>query len=147
MANEANYPEAILTLASQLYTDANESDETFERFVERHSDHLWMLDTLVRRIGSSVQKESTLERIVAQHPQVERLRHLWDVHRWARQAMTTDDPHEIDSLYATGEPGVWLALAGNPSLPRSLLERLAEVKDIGLARQIRNRAREAMNAG
>lgn len=146
MADEAEYPEAILTLAIQLYTDPKESDESFERFVRRHSENLWMLESLVRRNGSSTTKESMLERLIVAHPQAERLRYLLDVNRATRRAAETDDPHEIDRLYATAEPGVWLALAGNPSLSRSLLERLAEVKDVRLARQIRNRAREALGS-
>ncbi|HQU44083.1 MAG TPA: hypothetical protein PK867_14785 [Pirellulales bacterium] len=146
MANEANYPEAILTVAIQLYTDSSESDEAFERFVRRHGANLWMLDSLVRRSGSSGTKESVLEQLIAAHPQAERLRHLLEIHRAARRAAPTENLHEIERLYAMGEPEIWLALAGNPSTPRSLLEKLAEVKDVRLARRIRNRARDALGA-
>ncbi|HVA47260.1 MAG TPA: hypothetical protein VNH11_12905 [Pirellulales bacterium] len=144
LANEARYPEAIITLAIQLYTDARESAEDFRVFVERHSDHFWMLDTLVRRNPSCAEKESILERAIAVHPEANRLRYQLQVNRWSQKAAETEDLQEMQHLYATGEPAVWLALAGNQASPRDLIEQLAAVKDVRLARRIRNRANEAL---
>jgi hypothetical protein len=146
LANEACYPEAILTLAIQLYIDSNVGTTEFSRFARRHSEDFWMLDTLVRRVASSGEKESVLNEIIALHPEAERLRGALQVNRWTTRAAEISDPDEIERLYGTGEPAVWLALAGNPTTPRRLIERLAEVKDVPLARRIRNRAREALNA-
>lgn len=144
LANEANYPEAILTLAIQLYTDFNASTEEFSRFVNQHADHFWMLDTLVRRSASSAEKEAVLEDTIAAHPEADHLKQVLQVNRWARRAAQTDDREEMEQLFATGEPAIWLALAGNQATPRRLMEQLADVKDVRLARRIRNRAREAL---
>lgn len=144
LANEACYPEAIVTLALQLYTDSSESPEEFSRFVKQHSDHSWMLDSLVRQSASCAEKKSLLEEVIAAHPEAERLQHQLKVYHWSRQAAHIDDPRVIESLYATDEPAVWLALAGNRATPRHLIEQLAGIKDVRLARRIRNRAKEAL---
>jgi hypothetical protein len=146
MANEASYPESVLTLAIQFYTDADESDGRFERFIQQHNDDQWMLETLVRRSASSPEKESLLERVIASHPQADRLQNLIHVHRARRRAAKTDDRQEMASLYTMGDPGVWLALAGNRAVPRSLLEQLAQVKEVHLANQIRNAAQRTLAA-
>lgn len=144
LANEANYPEAILTLAIQFFTDSSIAAEDFNRFLSRHADHGWMLDTLVRRQGSSAEKELLLEGVIALHPEADRLRHLVEVSRWSQRAARANDPEELERLYSTGEPTVWLVLAGNDATPRRLLEQLAETADVRLARRIRNQARQTL---
>lgn len=144
LANEANYPEAILTLAIQFYTDSSIAVEEFNGFLRRHADNDWMLETLVRRQESSAEKERLLHGTILLHPEADRLRHLMEVNRLSHRAARADDLEEIERLYSTGEPDVWLALAGNSATPRRLLERLAEAADVRLARRIRNGARQML---
>lgn len=144
LANEARYPEAIITLAIQLYTWDDESPHDFGQFLARHADHLWMLESLARRTASTPEKEDLLCAVAASHPEAERLKRQLRLHRLKRRAAACSDPKEIDELYATGEPAVWLMLAGNRAVRRYLLEKLADVKDVPSARQIRNAAREQL---
>lgn len=144
LANEAKYPEAILTLAIQFYTDSSITVDEYNGFLRRHADNDWMLETLVRRQGSSAEKELLLEGAIGLHPEANRLRHLMEVNRWSQRAARAADPEEIERLYSTGEPAVWLALAGNGATPRRLLEQLAEATNVRLARRIRNGAREML---
>ena len=147
MANETKYPEAIVTLGLQLYTDAGVSSDEFARFLNQHADHFWMLDTLVRQKASSADKESLLEGAVVAHPQSGHLTHMRQVNVLRRRAEHASDPQEIERLYASGEPAVWLALAKNRFTPRAVLERLTETKDVASARDIRNFAKDALRSG
>lgn len=144
LANESKYPEAIVTLALQFYTDSEVSTEEFKRFLDQHAEDYWMLDTLVRGASTSPEKESLLEAKIATHVDAARLKRSLEVGHMSRRAEHTSDSEEIDRLYAMGEPAIWLALAKNRFTSRSVLVRLSELKDFPLARHIRNCANDAL---
>lgn len=146
LANETKYPEAIVTLGLQLYTDSATSADEFDRFLNQHADHFWTLETLVRQNASSAEKESLLEVVIAAHPETASLTHQLEVSRLRKSAQDASDAQEIERLYATGEPAVWLTLAKNRFTPRAVLERLAETREVASARDIRNSANEALLA-
>lgn len=141
MADVHQYPEAIITLASELYTNPEERLDSFVSFVHRHADSLWMLESLAERDTSSPDKEAALLDIFRRSPEGERLLGICEVRRLAREALTTTDAAQIDQLYATGEPRIWRALADNRSVPRHLLDKLAAARGVKFAAEIRDRAR------
>ena len=145
MAAVHRYPEAIVTLATELFTNAGESARAFETFANEHADCDWMLESLARRPASSLEKEALFETIVRGRPGAARILRIREVYRWKSTARQTTDPKEIQRLYETGEPDVLRALAGNQATPRSLLESLAAVKNVKNAADIRNRARRRLD--
>lgn len=58
------YPEAILTLALDLYRDAEVSLEDFTAHVEAHADVTWMLRALAEIDASDEAKEAAYERLL-----------------------------------------------------------------------------------
>lgn len=144
LASRHRYPEAVLTLATELYTSPTESAADFEVFANEHADNRWMLETLARLVGSCAKKRGALRTIVARHVDASRLLKLMDIGDQSNRAAVTTDEAEVRRLFATREPAIWRALASNPAVPRDVLTQLAAAKDVPLAREIRNRAAEEL---
>lgn len=138
---------ALVTLGVDLYTDPDYATSEFGTLLQRfgnppHTGYTWLLDTLVRRDPSSPEKEQLLREAVDSHPDREKLQHLMEVRRHEAQARDESlGADELQTLYATAEPDVWRALAGNPNTPRETLLRLSEAAHVKRAKEIRALAR------
>lgn len=146
LASRHRYPEAVLTLATELYTSPTESTADFEAFASQHADNGWMLETLARMGGSCVEKCEALRTIIARRGDAASLLKLMDIEDQLSRAAVTTDEAEVRRLLATREPAIWRALVSNPAVPRDVLTQLAAAKDMPLAREIRNRAGEKLKA-
>lgn len=144
IAKETRYPEAIITVAIELYTCDQESAEVFQRFLAEHADCYWMLESLAHQLGSSGEKTTAFREVASGHTDSERLLKRIQVIEWERQAMVEMRIGELHRLFETREPKVWRSLARNPKSPPEILERLAEAKGIPLAREIRNEAKRTL---
>lgn len=144
LASRHRYSEAVLTLATDLYTSPTESAADFEAFANEHADNRWLLETLARLSGSCAEKRDALRTIIARHGDASRLLKLMDIGDQSRHAAVATDEAELRRLFATREPAIWRALVSNPAVPRDVLTQLAGVKDMPLAREIRNRAAEKL---
>ncbi|HVC94444.1 MAG TPA: hypothetical protein VND64_12175 [Pirellulales bacterium] len=145
LADERHYPEAIISLALELYVSALEPEGAFAAFVGRHADHAWVLESLAHKEASSPEKEAAYSLVLNAHPEAARMRTIQDSCRAERRARQSNDPAEIESLYATRDPAVWRALAGNPATPNALLAELAKARDIQCARETRNLAADTLS--
>ncbi|MBI3463753.1 MAG: hypothetical protein HY000_11955 [Planctomycetes bacterium] len=141
LAERFGYDEAINTLAVQLYTDAEVPADAFVRFIEQYRDRGWMLETLAHQVPSSQEKAQAFCSVAAGHPDGQHFLELRNVKLQELEAQSATAPAEIDRLFASGEPRVWRALAGNPNVSTNILEQLASTTGIRLARQIRTDAR------
>jgi hypothetical protein len=138
MAEEHHYPEAIITLATKLYTDPNESTDSFAKFLARFADDAWLLESLARLESSSREKADAFLSVAGNHPDATLILHLVETRRYESEAETSTDPTAIERLFATNEPRVLRALANNRSVPRHLLEQLASVRGLAHAAEIRD---------
>jgi hypothetical protein len=141
LAEKHCYPEAIITLAVDLYTDANESPESLADFLGHHAECGWMLEMLAVLDPAPAAKADAFLATARNHPDAERILALAESHRLEREAETSADPLAVERLHATSDPRVWRALASNQWVPRHLLEELAGVTGIRGAAEIRERAR------
>jgi hypothetical protein len=144
MADEHHYPEAIITLASKLYLDPDESTDSFAMHLGQHAESGWMFESLVRLEPTSAEKAKVFLSAIRSHPEAVRLLHLAEVRRFESAAAVATDSAEIECLFATNEPRVWRVLASNRSVPCHLLEQLASVTGIRNAADIRDRARRTL---
>lgn len=145
IAHETRYPEAVITLALELYTSDSGSATEFQSFIEEHSDNGWMLESLARQCPSSDGKAAAFRAVAARHPDHERILRLLQILEWEQKAGSETKASELERLFETHEPKVWRSLASNPSAPREVLEKLAEARDIPLAREIRATAKTMLS--
>jgi hypothetical protein len=141
LADERRYPEAIVTVASNLYTDPTESAEGFSAFLARHVDCGWMFESLARLEPSSREKLDDFLDAARKLTDSAEILSTTESRRLAFDAKTCTDPAQIERMYASRDPIVWRALASNPRVPQRLLKELASVSQIPNAADIRNRAR------
>lgn len=141
IARETRYPEAVLTLAIELYTSNAETVVDFQTFLREHSGSYWLLESLAHQPPTTEEKTQAFREIAARHPDAEQLLKLIHVLQWERQAKAESRLDELHRLFTTREPKIWRSLAGNPLTPREILEHLAEARDMPLAREIRNGAK------
>ena len=144
LASRHRYPEAVLILATELYTNPIESTADFEAFASEHADNGWMLETLARLSGSCAEKRQSLRTIIARRGDAASLLKLMDIGDQSSRAAVAIDEAEVRRLFATREPPIWRALVSNPAVPRDVLTQLAVAKDLPLAREIRSRAAEKL---
>ncbi len=145
LAQTYQYPEAILTIAKQLYTDSSASVLEFQSFLEKHPDDAWMLKSLAHLWPSSQEKDDALVACLGRH------RDLYDYfievrrsqQRQLRAAHETN-AEAIQELFATRDPAVLRKLALNPHTPELLLRELVEIKEMKRAKEIRELARCAL---
>jgi hypothetical protein len=144
IARETRYPEAVITIAVELYTSKAESVADFKNFLQEHSDSRWMLESVAHRLPSAEEKAAAFREVVSRHADAEQLLRLIQVLEWERQAKSESRLEELHRLFATREPKVWRSLVGNPLTPRDILAHLADVRDVPLAREIRNGAKSIL---
>ena len=145
MAHVHRYPEVVLTLAAELFTNADESAGAFAEFAKEHADSQWMLESLSRLSASSPEKAASFDAVVRAHPAAEQILRIREVHRLESAARQATDTEEIERFFGTDEPNVLRALAGNPATPRPLLVKLAEIRNVKNAVDIRNRAQRTLD--
>ncbi len=146
LAEEHRYPEAVLSLAIELFESAAEPAADFADFISRHADNAWMLETLAcRGAASSGEKETAFLRAIAGQPREQDFQEMRKTCALAERAKSTNDAAEMDRLYSAAEPRIWLALAANPEAPRDLLSKLAAIEGVKNAREIRRLARQNLN--
>jgi hypothetical protein len=144
IARERRYPEAIITVAVELYTSVEEPPEAFQAFLTEHSECRWLLESLAHQLASSEVKAKSFREVASRHTDGERLLRLIQVLDWERQASLEARTGELHRLFDTREPKVWRSLASNPNSPPEILEQLARAKDMPLAREIRNGAKRML---
>jgi hypothetical protein len=146
LADEHNYPEAILTLAKKLYTDSAESDDSFVSYVRRHADSGWMLESLSYLKPSSAEKETAYIDVANSHSDRSRFEQIREARRLEEESTTTNDTAAIERLFATREPRVWRALANNPAVSIAILSGLSKASGIKYAAEIRDLAQRNLSA-
>ena len=145
LADEREYPEAILTIGLQFYTSVEESECDLEKFLDRHKGHKWLLETLARHKASSSKKEQAYLAAIHSSPDSEQLLRAHELRGRARRAQVTSDPVEIETLFASDEPEILRGLAANPHTPAQLLDDLSRMQNRRLAREIRLLALETLS--
>lgn len=143
------YDEALLTLGKELYARHERGLEEFQSVLDTgrtgRANYPWLLESLADLRASSPEKEQAYLRALEDHPDREwalRTRRVRALENQAHDETVT--PEQAEALHATGEPEVWLALAGNPATPTHILEQLAGVAGVKRAKQIRTLARERL---
>lgn len=142
LANQHDYPEAIITLGIDLFVDPQASREEFAAFLSRHGKQTWLFESLIQRAGDDSSKQAAFHAAIQGHPDAARLIDLMQLREQERQALIESDPHVLERHYESLEPRVWHSLAQNRAAPRTLLEKLATASGVPLAREIRTRAAE-----
>jgi hypothetical protein len=140
MATKHRYPEAILTLGRQLYTEPAESVSALRAFLAEHRDLPWLFTSLAHQEARPPEKEAVLLDLAGDLPGREEVQAIRAVRRQEMRAAVATDAGEIEQLYRLREPAVWRALAGNPHTPVQLLQELSAVKSVKFAREIRHLA-------
>ncbi|WP_127583395.1 hypothetical protein [Paenibacillus koleovorans] len=134
--------EALLTLASDIYTQRNFSLEETEILFDKFHGNTWMLETLIRKNPSSPEKRKLLESAILKNKDSARLHRLINVLHNEQLARRTDlSSEEFYFLFMTNEPTVWLALSQNPNTPVEILSKLLVVEHMNKAKRIRHAAR------
>ena len=67
IAEKYRYPEAILTIAKDLYTNPDAPDAEFQAFLARHADNEWMLKSLAHLTASTEKKGAALIAVFQKH--------------------------------------------------------------------------------
>lgn len=151
--------EALLTLAQELYANADYSTSDFKKLLEQYSSHHWMLEKLAYCSPSSPEKKAIFLDIVAGHPDREKLESLTqgmsDFYQQCEEeerqkaynlqrAHESTGADEIRQLWKTNDPAVLLELTRNPSTPRNVLLLLSQVRKLNGAPKIRHGAKNAL---
>lgn len=136
------YPEALLTLGIELYTDPNRDVSEFralmDTLLEAHPGRDWLLGTLLRRDPFSPEKERVLTEALDRYPDspgVRRMREVRPLLLRARNPSITAE--EAEALLATREPEVLEQLANNPATSGDLLRAMTATRGIRKASYIR----------
>ncbi len=136
------YPEALLTLGTELYTDPKRDVSEFRALIDTlldaHPGRDWLLGTLLRRDPSSPEKEQVLVEALDRYPDspdVRRMREVRPLLLSARKPAITSE--EAQALLATREPEVLEQLAANPATPGEVVRAMTTTKGIRNASHIR----------
>ncbi|MCE9555067.1 MAG: hypothetical protein K8T91_17080 [Planctomycetes bacterium] len=144
LADEHKYPEAILTLAKNMYlSDAVPTDQ-FVEFATRHRDSDWMMTSLAHLEPCSQAKEQAFLQLVTLSKDRVRLEEIYRVTAQEVEARTAIHAERIQTLYDSREYRVWRSLANNQHVSKDMLQKLAEAKDVKCAREIRDRAAQTL---
>ena len=152
-------PEALLSLASELYTNPNRSASEFVTLLHEHSTHRWMLSMLAHQLPSCQEKKEALVQVARNHPDWAMLEglvegvsdtyDLWEKEKLELQyrierASTVTQNDEISDLYDSGELEVLLALVRNPHTPYDIMVGLSHIKGMNGAPRVRAEAKNAL---
>jgi hypothetical protein len=145
LAEQHKIAEAILTLAKDRYTNASESTDSLQTFLNQHHDNRWMLESLMHQEASSAEKEAAYLEILQQHPSLlDRFISLRKSREQAAQASVSSDPAVLSRIQGDQDPLVLRALATNPHTPDEILLELSKKKNGKHARTIRSFAKETL---
>lgn len=145
LAEKYRYPEAILTIAKNLYTSADASTADFQAFLAKHADIEWMLKSLAHFAASTAKKEEELSAALQNHPAA--YDYFIGVQRSLqrqKRALEAVSDEAMRELFETGDPAALRGLALNPSTPEPMLRDLTRTEGIKGAREIRALANQAL---
>lgn len=145
LAEKYRYPEAILTIAKDLYTNPELSTAEFQAFLTKHAENEWMLKSLAHLAPSTSEKEEGLIAVLRNH--VAAYDYFLGVQRALqreKRALEATSLETMRELFETGEPAAFRGLARNPLTPEPTLRDLAQTKGIKGAREIRELANQAL---
>jgi hypothetical protein len=138
--------EALLTLAIECYCMPERSVAEMQALLDRFGDNAWMLQTLAHHDASSAEKERAYRNAITTHTDASEFLHIMELRRMVAEVqspnLTQDD---IQRLFASNEPEVWVYLAMHPETPRFLFEGMADIRNIKFARYIRHYAHQRLN--
>jgi hypothetical protein len=140
LAFRYHYPEAVLTLGKQIYSDAAEPASVLHEFLRQQLDQNWLFESLARETASSPEKEQVFIHVAQQLPVWEVVKDVLALRREESRATSAVDAADIERMYHLRQPSILRALARNPHTPESILKELCTVKEIKHAREIRNAA-------
>ncbi|MGO4543486.1 hypothetical protein AB4Z29_01620 [Paenibacillus sp. 2TAB23] len=137
--------EALLTLAIDMYTIESFEIDSMASLLNKFSGNRWMLETLIFKKPSSLEKRSLLESAIQQNSHSVDLQRLMIVLDHAELASRSELTNEqFYFLFETNEPKVWLSLSQNVNTPEAILNKLLGVANIKNAKQIRHAARASL---
>jgi hypothetical protein len=147
LAEEHRVPEAILSIGKKLYTDPSESTRAFTDFLERHKDSIWLLKSLAFEDATPLQKEAAyVEQLRSSPALFDEFFEIRKTRQRQEEARKASDPEAIAKLYASGDPTVLRALAGNRHTSDDILSALANLGNVKHAATIRNLARNTLKS-
>jgi hypothetical protein len=145
LAEKYRYPEAVLTVAKNLYTNPDVPTADFQAFLARHADNEWMLKSLAHLSPSTEKKEKELIAVLKNHTTAYdyfiSVQRSLQRHKRAREATSEETMRE---LFQTGDPAALRGLVLNPLTPEPILRELARGQGIKGAREIRELANQAL---
>ncbi|CAM4470032.1 hypothetical protein PAEN110709_20005 [Paenibacillus endophyticus] len=137
--------EALLTLAIDMYTIECFGIDPMASLLNKFCGNRWMLETLIYKNPSSLEKRSLLESAIQQNSHSVELQRLMIVLDHAKLASRADLTNEqFYFLLETNEPKVWLSLSQNENTPEAILHILLGAANIKNAKQIRHAARASL---
>lgn len=145
LAEKYRYPEAILTIANNLYTSPDASTADFQAFLAKHADNEWMLKSLAHLRASTAKKEEELIAVLKSHTAA--YDYFIGVQRSLQKqkcALEATSSETIRELFDSGDPAAFRGLALNPLTPEPILRDLAQTQGIKGAREIRELANRAL---
>lgn len=138
--------EAAIALGIWLFTDNRYEAELFEQFLYKHGDHYWVMQCLAYRESRSVSKNNLYRAYVLKHKRSDELEQLIHIVASEKKASSNHiTGEEMFELFRMGEPKVLRALAMNPLTPKEILNELAQLSNVKLAKVIREQARKNLN--
>ena len=145
LVEKYRYPEAILTIAKNLYTSPDAPPADFQAFLAKHADNEWMLKSLAHLAASTAKKEEELIAVLKSHTAA--YDYFIGVQRSLqrqKRAFEATSEETMRELFETGDPAAFRGLALNPLTPEPLLLDLVRTRGIKGAREIRELASEAL---
>lgn len=145
LAEKYRYPEAVLTIAKNLYTNPETPAADFQAFLAKHADNEWMLKSLAHLTASTAKKEEELIAVLKNHATAHD--YFIAVQRSLqrqKRALEATSYETMRELFETGEPAALRGLALNPLTPERILRDLARTQGIKGAREIRELANQAL---
>ncbi|MBM4094658.1 MAG: hypothetical protein FJ276_35410 [Planctomycetes bacterium] len=145
LAEEHRYPEAVLTIAKDLYTSPDASTADFRAFLANHADDEWMLKSLAHLAASAPEKEQELIAVLQDHAGA--YDYFIGIRRGQqreKRALEATSETTMRELFETGDPAALRGLARNPLTPELMLRDLVRTEGIKGAREIRRLASQSL---
>lgn len=144
LALRYQYPEAILTVARELYESADEPCDALLKFILPYRDRVWLYESLARLTPSGDEKRELLRSLSKGSKAEERVSQLLAMQADLILAGATADQEKIAHLAESSYPDVVRALILNPNTPREVLARLSKATNGPSARLLRNLAQQVL---
>ena len=137
--------EARISLGKILFLDPKSELGSVKRFLDNHHNDPWLLQSLARIEPSSHELELLLKEYLLKAPSGDELIKTFESYSAARRVVSEDNPDILRDLFLQfPHPKVFLNLAKNLMTPLDILNSLSAIKDVKLAKQIRNNAKETI---